>query len=66
MKKPDIKRHNINPGYIAGLVDATGLTKNECARQAGISERMLRYYTSLGDDWRPCPYAIQYLLESLK
>ncbi len=66
MKKPDIKNHKPNPDYARKIVAATGLSQNEAARQAGISQRMLRYYTTYGDDWRPMPYAVQYLLENLR
>jgi len=61
--KPNASKHNPDPDYIRGLVDASGLSQQAAARQIGISARAMRYYIS-GE--REAPYPVQYTLENLK
>ena len=62
--KPDASRHNPDPRYIAGLIEQTGLQKNEVARLLGITAKALRNYTD-EDLKRNIPYTTQYALEQL-
>jgi predicted transcriptional regulator len=61
---PDAALHNPDPSYLRSLVERSGLSQRECARQLGLSERVMRYYLS-GDDPREAPYVVQFALEQL-
>jgi hypothetical protein len=63
--KPDAANHNPDPDYLRGLIDRAKLSQREAAERVGVSDRMMRYYLAYGDENRPCPYAVQYLLERL-
>lgn len=63
--KPDAARHDPRPEYLRSLVEAAGLSQREAARRVGVSERMMRYYLTDGDGYRPAPYVVQYALERL-
>lgn len=63
---PDASRHNSDPAYLRGLLLAAGVSQREAARRIGVSERMMRYYLAPdAADYRPCPYVVQFALESL-
>jgi predicted transcriptional regulator len=61
--KPDATKHNPDPEYIRGLVEASGLSQQAAAREIGISARVMRYYLS-GE--REAPYPVQFCLQNLK
>ena len=63
--KPDADNHNPDPDYLRGLVERAGLSQREAAERVGVSDRMMRYYLAYGDENRPCPYSVQFVLESL-
>ncbi len=64
---PNAETHDSSPDYILGLIMSTGLTKRECARRLGITDRALRYYCApIGAKrWDACPYLVQFGLECL-
>jgi len=64
---PDSANHATSPEYIRSLIMRTGLTKRECARRLGITDRALRYYCApIGAKrWDACPYLVQFGLECL-
>ncbi|ANI16750.1 hypothetical protein A9C11_23505 [Pseudomonas citronellolis] len=65
--KPDASRHNPDPHYLRGLLEAAGVKQAAAARSIGISDRTLRYYLSETNhpDYRPAPYPVQFALECL-
>lgn len=64
--KPDATKHDPRPEYLRALLDRAAVSQREAARCIGVSERMMRYYLAPdAADYRPCPYAVQFALESL-
>ena len=65
--KPDSSRHNPDPRYLRGLLDAVGVSQRQAAQLIGVSERMMRYYLSdeAGATFRAAPYPVQFALECL-
>jgi len=59
---PDPKLFNPNPDYFRDLIESTGMTQGEVARDVlGCSDRAIRMWLS-GD--RQYPYTVQFTLES--
>jgi transcriptional regulator with XRE-family HTH domain len=64
--KPDASKHDPSPEYLRALLASAGLSQREAARRIGVSERVMRYYLAPdAADYRPCPYVVQFALESL-
>ena len=65
--KPDASKHNPDPGYLRGLIEQTGLSQREVARQIGLSERVIRQYLANRDTSTAleAPYPVQYCIEQL-
>lgn len=59
---PDVTRYNPDPIYIGQLIDATGLSQLELAARLGVSDRIVRYWTSGEQD---ITYLAQFALECL-
>nr|WP_255322360.1 hypothetical protein [Pseudomonas aeruginosa] len=67
MVRPDSSRHNPDPRYLRGLLDAAGITQRQAAQLLGISDRVMRYYVSdeASESYRAAPYTVQFALECL-
>ena len=63
--KPDSSNHNPDQTYIRSLVDAIPMPQVEIAEQIGSSLPMLQRYITTGKSHKPCPYLVQFALESL-
>jgi transcriptional regulator with XRE-family HTH domain len=64
---PDASKHDPRPEYLRALLVRSGLSQREAARRIDVSERMMRYYLAPAEaDYRPCPYVVQFALESLQ
>lgn len=63
---PDVTHYNPDPEYLRGLLAKANLTQNGAAKTIGVSARMLRSYVCLNpNDYRKCPYPVQFALECL-
>ena len=62
MTKPDVKLYNDDPAYLRCLVEASGLSQKQAAREIGHNERTMRYWLSGKHSF---PYSVQYSLEKL-
>lgn len=64
--KPDASKHNPDPAYLRGLLQAACVSQRQAARRIGVSERVMRYYLAPESaDYRPAPYPVQFAIESL-
>lgn len=64
--KPDARKHNPDPAYLRGLLDAANIGHREAGVRLGLGERIMRYYLSLDPrSHRPAPYVVQYAIERL-
>ena len=63
--RPDTKLHNPDQDYIRSLIDAIPMTQKEICTQIGTSYAMLQKFITTGSSHKPCPYLIQFALESL-
>ncbi|WP_244505930.1 hypothetical protein [Pseudomonas indica] len=63
----DASRHNPDPRYLRGLLDAAGVTQRQAAQMLGIGERVMRYYLAdeSSEGYRAAPYPVQFALECL-
>lgn len=63
---PNASKHDPRPEYLRALLDQAAVSQREAARRIGVSERMMHYYlASAAAGYRPCPYVVQFALESL-
>ncbi len=60
--KPDARRYDPRPEYLAELIGSTGLTQAAVAKKIGVDERTIRRWLS---GQRQFPYTVQFALESL-
>ena len=61
---PNAATHNPDPDYLRGLIAASGVSINECAKRCGVSKSNFKQWL---DSKHPseAPYAIQFCLEVL-
>jgi ParB-like chromosome segregation protein Spo0J len=54
-----------DPLYLRSLIERTGLSQRQCAKEIGISERNMRSHLTIEGKQSPASYPIQFALECL-
>ena len=60
---PNAENHDPSTGYIAALVESTGLSQAKLGRLLGVDARTVRRWVTEGET--EAPYVVQFALECL-